>query len=91
MCVCVCECVCVCVQDCERKVVPKHAVEGIPNDVTFVDGYPFLITSEASLRALNQLLADPVCAPPERATAGVTLVWPLLMHGAAVALSLTLS
>ncbi len=50
-------------QDCERKVGPKHFVEGIPNDVTFVDGFPFLVTSEASLRELNKLLPQPVCIP----------------------------
>ena len=50
-------------QDCERKVGSKHFVEGIPNDVTFVDGFPFLVTSEASLRELNKLLPQPVRAP----------------------------
>jgi uncharacterized protein YcbX len=42
-----------------RKVNPKYAVS--PHDeVSFADGYPFLLTNEASLADLNSRLEEPI-------------------------------
>lgn len=41
-----------------RPVVPKHAHDG--DHVSFADGFPLLVTTEASLRAVNAQLATPV-------------------------------
>ena len=57
-------------QDCAPRIGPKHFVEGLPNDVTVVDWFPFLVTSEASLRELNKLLPQPVGAVGERTAKG---------------------
>jgi uncharacterized protein YcbX len=45
-----------------RPVVPKHAHDG--DHVSFADGFPRLVTTDASLQALNAQLAVPV--PIER-------------------------
>ncbi|MET0340530.1 MAG: MOSC N-terminal beta barrel domain-containing protein [Polyangiales bacterium] len=41
-----------------RPVNPKYAADG--EGVGFADGFPYLLTSEASLEALNQVLEQPV-------------------------------
>ncbi len=41
-----------------RRVDTRYVKEGI---VSFADGYPVLLTSEGSLRDLNDRLAEPVC------------------------------
>lgn len=52
--------------DSKRKVDPYYAIES--NNITsFSDGYPILLTSEASLDLLNRKLAEPVRAERFRA------------------------
>jgi uncharacterized protein len=46
-------------EDDVRKVDPEYAI-GAADEVSFADGYPFLIVSRESLEDLNRRLADPL-------------------------------
>jgi len=48
-----------------RIVEEKHKVSGEPNTVSFADGYPYLIISEASLTRLNEIVEDKPYGPLE--------------------------
>jgi uncharacterized protein YcbX len=45
-------------KDYKRSVEDKYQRDNIPNAVSFVDGFPFLLISEASLKELNSLSSE---------------------------------
>ena len=43
-----------------REINPEYAIRRFKDEVSFADGYPFMLLSEASLADLNSRLAEPV-------------------------------